>query len=222
MIINIIGTDTEIGKTYISCEILKHLNKQQLNVAGIKPIASGVTQIDGKYVNEDAYKLQQCSNNNLTIKQINPICFKEAIAPHIAAKLENHSMTVDSIIQINNAMLSDKSYDHIIIEGVGGLMTPLNQDQTYLELLEKWQHPVILVVGMKLGCLNHSLLTYNMLLQKNIPVLGFIINQISPDMPYQEQNMEYLTQKLQIPLLGKCKYGNNLELNQYFKDIFKC
>ncbi len=220
MIINIIGTDTEIGKTYVSYAILRYLKTYGLKVTGIKPIASGISNIDGYSVNEDAYNLWQTSNSGLDINEINPICFREAIAPHIAANLENYNLTVDSVIEKNYPAIND-TRDVTLIEGVGGLVTPLNNHDTYLDLLIKWQYPIILVIGMRLGCLNHSLLTYNNLISNQLNVLGFVVNQIDQNMAYQQENLDYLKQKLNAPFLGYCGYKKELETTQKFKEVFK-
>ncbi len=220
MKINIIGTDTEIGKTYVSCALLNHLQKKGFKVTGIKPIASGKSNINDLWVNEDAYNLWQYSNSGLSIEEINPICFTQAIAPHIAAELEQFNLNTQTVNDKNQCSINNNVADVTIIEGVGGLMTPLNHQETYLDLLIQWQYPVILVIGMKLGCLNHSLLTYNTLISNKINVLGFIVNQINKNMPYQTENLSYLQQKLPAPLIGYCRYGGELEITQNFSYVF--
>ena len=222
MIVHIIGTDTSIGKTYVSCNILQYLGNSGIKAIGLKPIASGISNINGNLINEDAYKLWQESYTVVTLDMVNPICFTEAIAPHIAAKNEAFNLDVDTVISKTNIVLANHDVDTIIVEGVGGLMTPLNQTQTYLDLLLQWQHHVILIAGMKLGCLNHSLLTHNTLINHNITVIGFIANQIDESMLYFTENLDYLQKKLNIPLLGYCGFQQKLQTTTFFTEIFKC
>ena len=109
----------------------------------------------------------------------------------------------------------------MLIEGCGGLLVPLNNNETFLNLLSAWNYPVILVVGMRLGCLNHALLTYKCLLANNIQVLGWVANCIDPNMPQLLANIDYLTQAIKSPLIGTAKYGENLKPNDTFYEIFK-
>ena len=222
MIAHIIGTDTSIGKTHISCEILKRLGNSSIKAMGLKPIASGVTNINGNMLNEDAYKLWQASHTDATLSMVNPISFTDAIAPHIAAKNEAFTLDVATVIEKSQAIINGSNMETIIIEGIGGLMTPLNQTQTYLDLLLQWQYPVILIIGMKLGCLNHSLLTYDTLIRHGISVIGYVANQIDEGMLYSMENLDYLKQKFNIPLLGYCGFKQNLQVTPFFTEIFKC
>ena len=242
----IIGTDTGIGKTYVTCSLLRHLSNQNKKVAALKPIASGLTQIDNQLINTDTSKLIQVINVSQTAYEINPICYPDAVAPHIAAKIiasKNHDLEIhnldkhsnhileksENIISINNKSVStdntlsvakiiaassttvnNTEYDYLLIEGCGGLLVPLNDNETYLDLLKAWQFPVILVVGMRLGCLNHALLTYECLKSSNIPITGWIANYINPQMPYLEDNVNFLIDKLPIPLLATAPYNQEL------------
>lgn len=217
----IVGTDTEIGKTFVCCSLLKYLSDElRLTTAALKPIASGVININGQLVNEDAYKLYQSINCGFSLSQVNPICFNEPIAPHIAAQNEGYSLSVEHIVtQIMPIINSKINYDYMLIEGVGGILTPLNHSQTYVDLLKKLCHPIILVVGIKLGCLNHALLTYQCLRAKGLDVLGWIANIVQPDMPYLEENVEYLANTLEIPLLAISPYAHKLQPNKSLMNV---
>lgn len=219
----IIGTDTEIGKTYSCCQIIKYLASYNQLIAALKPIASGLSQCEFGLLNEDVYQLFKASNYGLNFKQINPFSFKEAIAPHIAAQQQNKLMNVTEITNTITRTLSQSiTANHILIEGVGGLMVPLNEQETYLDLLMQWKYPIILIVGMKIGCLNHALLTENILKNNNLPLIGWIANQIDPQMLYYQENINYLAHKLSVPLLATIPYQSQLQPTKYFKEMFQC
>ena len=221
-IFSIVGTDTGIGKTYVTVEILNYLNSNGFNASALKPISAGLIQsINGVVVNEDVEKLFQASKTKLPYTQISPISLQLPIAPHIAAKIENIDLNVNNIIAKTEESIQilSKTEDYILIEGVGGIMVPLNNTETYIDLLKTWQHQVILVVGVKLGCLNHTLLTIATLLEKSINVVGWIANCISEDMPYLKENVEYLSQKLTMPLLGVVAHNAAIIFTADFKNI---
>ncbi len=153
----ITGTDTNIGKTYISRGLLKLFNLQGYLTIAIKPIASGCEIIQGELYNQDALTLQQAANILLPYNTVNPICFSPPVAPHLAAQQINQIITVSSIVKQCQSALSTVA-DVCLIEGVGGWSVPLNQNETTADLLNALAAKVILVVGMRLGCLNHALL----------------------------------------------------------------
>lgn len=221
-IFSIVGTDTEIGKTYATVEILNYLNNNNHKAIALKPIAAGLDNINGKLINEDVYRISSANHSYIPNEIISPLQLKLAIAPHIAAQYQqvelNTKMTIEKIkISIN--AIKDSS-DYILIEGIGGIMVPLNQSETYINVLEKLSHPVILVIGMKLGCLNHALLTYNALLANNIEVLGWIANCIAPNMPYLSENIKYLEQSIKYPLIAIIPHNNKMEITPNFKKVF--
>jgi dethiobiotin synthetase len=219
----IIGTDTSIGKTYSCCQIMKYIIQWNYTIATLKPIASGIKNYNGQSLNEDVYQLAKVSNYYLNFKQINPFCLKNAVAPHIAAEYEKQNLRVDDVTQFINKIISQtKTANHILIEGVGGLMVPLNNEELYLDLLIKWNYPIILVVGIKLGCLNHALLTNMVLKQHNLPLVGWIANQIDPQMSFLQENLNYLINKLDAPMIANINFQGNLNPTQSFKDLFQC
>ena len=219
----IVGTDTEIGKTHSCCKIMEYLGKGKHPITTIKPIASGVQNTEYGELNEDVYRLLKSNTHPLAAKKMNQFCFKHAVAPHIAAKLENKKLNSQLVVKKTKSIITKKLLtSHILIEGVGGLMVPLNEKETYLDLLIQWNHPVIVVVGMKLGCLNHTLLTINILKEKNIPIVGFVANQIDPNMLSYDENLSYLVNNLDVPLLGTIPHNGSLQPTQIFKDFFIC
>lgn len=221
-IFSIVGTDTEIGKTHTTVEILNYLNSNNFKAAALKPIAAGLEEINDKLINTDIYRISSANHSYISDEIISPLQFKLAIAPHIAAQKQqvelNTKMTIEKIRTSINAIKN--SSDYIFIEGVGGIMVPLNQSETYLNILQELPHPVILVVGMKLGCLNHALLTYNTLINSGVKVAGWIANCIVPNMPYLSENLEYLEQTFETPLLAIIPYKNKMKITMKFNEVF--
>jgi dethiobiotin synthetase len=201
------GTDTSVGKTYVSNLLLKNWNDQGLQTIGLKPIASGCEWIEGKYINRDAYTLQKMSSISLTYSQVNPYCFKEPVAPHIAAQKENLKLTMHEISN-HIQSIAKINHDMMLIEGVGGLMVPLNKNEIQLDLMKHLNFPVLFVVGLKLGCLNHTLLSMATLTAYQIPIKGWIINHIDPYMDYADENIMTLKHYLkETPYLGYVPFG---------------
>jgi len=170
----ITGTDTEIGKTFVSSLLIKILVEEGLQVVGMKPIASGARIIDGSLKNEDALSLMQASNVDADYKNINPYIFEQAIAPHIAAEQVGIEIDLEEI-KNNFVQLKNKS-DVVVVEGVGGWYAPLSDSTTVADLAETLALPIILVVGLRLGCLNHALLTAQAIRQSGLPVAGWVAN----------------------------------------------
>jgi dethiobiotin synthetase len=202
MKIFITGTDTEIGKTHISCHMLRNWNDQGLQTIGLKPVASGCEWIEGHYINRDAHILQKTASVRLSYKQVNPYCFKLPVSPHIAAQKENVKLSIHDICT-HIQKVTDISHDRLIVEGVGGLMVPLNNTELQLDLIKALSFPVVFVIGLKLGCLNHALLSIGILKAHHIPIKGWIVNHIDPYMIYPNENIVTLKHYLnEIPYLG--------------------
>lgn len=190
------GTDTEVGKTYCSALIVNALIKNGKTVFPFKPIAAGVDAtllVNAKAVNEDAYQLWQACNKDYTLDQINPILYQLPIAPHIAAELENKVLDA--------ALLSDlesnaPKAEYCLIEGAGGWHLPLNNDELMSQWVINQNLPVLLVVGIKLGCLNHALLTAESIVNSGGTVLGWVANFIEGETDIGRKNVEYLQTQL--------------------------
>jgi dethiobiotin synthetase len=204
----ITGTDTNIGKTYISTLLLKKFNQQGYSTLGIKPIASGCENINGKLVSADALALQQASSIKLPYELINPIALQPAIAPHIAATQQNIKLTSHLLREKCEAALNYPA-QVTIIEGAGGWHTPLNDNETLADFVTLMKWNVILVVGIRLGCLNHALLTYQAMLQAKVPLLGWVANCLDPSMEAQQENIETLQRYLTIPCLNVVPFFNS-------------
>lgn len=202
----ILGTDTGVGKTQIARYLLSALEVENYSTIGLKPIASGA-QITAKGLrNEDALWLQKAATICLPYEQVNPFCFAEAIAPHIAADRENRRLTVSLVMEACQQAFAMPA-DYYVIEGIGGICVPLNSQELFTDLVEVMGFPIILVVGLRLGCLNQVLLTWKYLQQRNrLRVLGWLANQIDPDMQYVKENIAFITTSLSIPFLGFFPY----------------
>ena len=190
MNIFITGTDTDCGKTYMAIKIIKKLISEGYKVAGFKPIASGCYTKNGILYNSDAMQLQAASNIELEYEIINPIRFEEPIAPHIAAMNDNFKLTKDVLISTISEQLSLSDADFNIIEGAGGWLLPLNYQETMAEVVKELDLSVILVVGMRLGCLNHALLTMESIKNYNVKLLGWAANNIDCDFLYMDENIK--------------------------------
>jgi len=199
------GTDTSVGKTTVSCALLRAFAIQGYRVAGMKPIAAG--RENGQW--QDVELLLAASNINVTRKQINPYAFEAPISPHLAAQQED--VTIDlSLINDCYRQLSIQA-DIVIVEGAGGFLVPLNDFQTGEDLAKILGLPVILVVGMRLGCLNHALLTVKAIRAAKLNLAGWIANCIDPQMEAVTENIATLQQRLEAPLLNSVHFGKELD-----------
>jgi dethiobiotin synthetase len=206
----ITGTDTNVGKTFISVRLLKALSRQGLKTIGLKPVASGGVQKSGYFYNEDALALQRAASIKLKYADINPFFFTEAVAPHIMAQKVGTRLDVDTIYKKLQVAFT-KDADIFIIEGAGGWHLPLNENETMSEVVKKTNLKVVLVVGLRIGCLNHAILTYKAIQQARVPMVGWIANCIDPQMQKVEENMQTLRNFLKIPYLGIINYGDSSE-----------
>ena len=205
----ITGTDTGIGKTLYSRLLLQSLNAAGLRTAAMKPIASGAQLVAGEWRNEDAVLLQQAANTICDYQCSNPYCFAPAIAPHLAAKQAGVEIDI-AVIQNAYSQLFSQA-DVTLVEGVGGWLVPINQQYSVADLVEAMQLPVILVVGMRLGCINHALLTAENIIQRGVRLVGWVANIIEPDMLQLQENIEALRQRIQAPLLDVIDFINQPE-----------
>ena len=191
------GTDTGVGKTLISCALLHGFAARGQRAVGMKPVAAGC---DAGGHNEDALKLQAAGNVALGYGQINPYCFVPAIAPHLAAQ------RAGVIVQFSRIAASYKELaaqaDVVIVEGAGGLLVPLNDEQDSADLVKELGLPIILVAGMRLGCLNHALLTVEVIASRGLVLAGWAANIVDADMASIEENVAALQQRIAAPLLG--------------------
>lgn len=200
------GTDTGVGKTLVSCALLHAFAAQGKRTAGFKPVAAGCDS-DGR--NGDAKALQAASTVQLAYEQVNPYCLSEAIAPHLAAKHQGVCIALPCIVAAyrNLALQCDVA----IVEGAGGFCVPLNEEEGGSELVRELGLPVILVVGMRLGCLNHALLTTRVIEDCGIKYAGWIANVADSSMAALPENVAALQERIAAPLLGTVPYMAHLD-----------
>ena len=191
------GTDTGVGKTLISCALLHGFAAQGKRVAGMKPVAAGCND-DGQ--NEDVLQLRAAGNVAVGCGQINPYCFVPAIAPHLAALSED--VIIDFSVIAKSYRALEAKADVVIVEGAGGLLVPLNAQQDSADLVKELGLPIILVAGMRLGCLNHALLTVEVIAARGLALAGWVANVVDADMASSEENIAALRQRISAPLLG--------------------
>lgn len=201
----IAGTDTGIGKTLIACALLRGLAGAGLRVLGMKPVAAGATRRKGVWINEDVEQLRDASNVEAPLGTMNPYCFVPPVAPHLAAR-EAGTLIRMSVLSRHYALLAACA-DVVVVEGVGGLLVPLGPRLSAADIPERLNLPVVLVVGMRLGCLNHALLTQEALRLRGLRLAGWIANAIDPSMARRKENLETLLQRIDAPLLGVVKHA---------------
>ncbi len=200
----ITGTDTDIGKTYVSVALLRALRAQGHTAIGMKPIASGCTVTADGLRNEDALALQAASEPCPGYADINPVALLTPVSPHLAAAIAARRIELPLIHQAF-AVLQARAR-HVIVEGVGGWLAPLREDLSVADLVRSMDLPVILVVGLRLGCLNHALLSARTILADGCTLLGWIGNAIDPTMRAREGNLDTLRHLLPAPCLGVLKH----------------
>ena len=190
------GTDTGVGKTLVSCALLQAFAARGARAAGMKPVAAGCD--DG--INEDVRQLRAAGNIPVDGGLLNPYGFEQAIAPHLAARNAGVRIDLARILAAYNELAA--MAEIVIVEGVGGFRVPLNETQDGAELARLLGLPVIMVVGLRLGCLNHALLTADAVAAQGLPLAGWVANVLDEGMPALRENIEALRERIAAPLLG--------------------
>jgi len=198
------GTDTGAGKTHVSAALLHWCAQQGWRSAGLKPVAAGTTLIDGQLINDDVQALRQASSMRLTDAEVGPLQFEAACAPEIAAALERRLIDPATILSAARHVASRA--DVVVVEGVGGFCVPLGPDWDTADLAVALGLPVVLVVGLRLGCISHALLTAEAIRARGLLLAGWIVNAVDPDMAYSADNLASLHHEMarrhQTPSLG--------------------
>ena len=200
----ITGTDTEVGKTFVTCALLHLAHGRGLAAVGMKPVAAGLG-VTGR--GEDVEQLIAASSVAAPLELINPYGFAAPIAPHLAAAAEGQRIDIGMIAA--NARRLAEMVDLLLVEGVGGFRVPLSAEFDTADLAVRLGLPVILVVGLRLGCLNHALLTAEAIAARGLPFAGWIANTIDPGMAHREENIATLAERLNVPLLGTLPHAEN-------------
>ena len=198
------GTDTEIGKTLVSAALLRGFAREGLRATAMKPIAAGASLVDGVLHNEDADQLDAAANVLLPPEIRTPFMLREPAAPHIAAALDNVVLDMTRIVDAHGAAL--QMADVVVVEGVGGFRVPLTDAHDTADLAFALNLPVVLVVGMRLGCISHALLTAEAIAGRGLQIAGWVANRVDPSMLFPDENIAALRDRLDrqygAPLLG--------------------
>lgn len=204
------GTDTGIGKTRVSAGLLKALSDSGLKTVGMKPVASGADMTPEGLRNEDALALQRAASLRRDYALVNPCCFAPPVAPHLAARDAGVEISLDLIRPAYAALCRDA--DAVVVEGVGGWQVPLAPGLELPDLAREFELPVLLVVGMRLGCLNHALLTARAIRADGLELAGWVANAVDPDFQRPEANLATLDAELGAPRLARLPYAPSTSL----------
>lgn len=199
------GTDTGVGKTLVSCALLHFYAQTGLRAIGMKPVAAGAELVRGTLQNEDVIALQAAANVNAAPELVNPYCFAEPVAPHLAAAKAGVTIEIDRIDRAFRSLVALS--DCVIVEGAGGFRVPLSARCDTAHLAGCLGLPVIMVVGMRLGCINHALLTADAVRAAGLRLQGWVANHAAPElMTYAEENIAALEERLDAPLFARITY----------------
>ena len=197
----ITGTDTEVGKTLVSGALILKLRNEGINTIGFKPVVAGTYQSpEGEILNEDIETLRIASNLSKKELCLCPYVLEQPAAPHLVAKHQGLTLEMDVITKALQNI--QQRADCIVVEGAGGLLIPLNENEDLGKFAQEIDLPVILVVGMKLGCINHALLTYEAIKARHLKVAGWVANALPPEMPFLQENLQTLQARMKAPFLG--------------------
>ena len=203
------GTDTNVGKTWSTLALMRTMQRQGRTVVAMKPVAAGCEWLDGGWRNADALMLQQHSSIPLEYEQINPYAFSQAVSPHVACDGKVVDMGV--ITELYRRLKSKA--DAVLVEGAGGWYSPLDRCLLNADLAIALNLPVIIVVGMRLGCLNHALLTVRAIQQSGLNCAGWFAVNLEPDMASFTENVQYLKQAVSVPLLGVLPFLDKFDVD---------
>lgn len=195
------GTDTGVGKTLVAAALLHAATAQGRRCAGVKPVAAGCELDDGCWVNEDALLLKAAASLPLDYAAVNPVALVPAIAPHIAAAQAGLVLEVAALAAAVERVRAQEP-ELLVVEGAGGWLVPLSERETMADLAAQLGLPVVLVVGLRLGCLNHALLTARSIAAAGLPLAGWVGNTLDPAMPVRDENLATLRTLLPAPCLG--------------------
>ena len=200
----ITGTDTGVGKTRVATGLLRRLRDDGHRVAGFKPVASGADPTPEGLRNDDALALQAASSPGLAYEAVNPYCFAPPIAPHLAAAEAGVELSLEALSAAHRRLA--QAHDRVVVEGAGGWLVPLTPRETFADWVSQQRWPVILVVGMRLGCINHALLSAEAIARRTT-LLGWVANCLPPPQPQLRANIDTLCRLLPFPLLAEVPEG---------------
>lgn len=195
------GTDTGVGKTLVATALLKAGAQRGWRTVGLKPVAAGCEMLDGRLRNRDALALQSAASVSLSYPQVNPVALEPAIAPHIAAREAGLALDAHALAEHCDSIRREGA-DLIIVEGAGGWLVPLSDTETMADLVARLAMPIVLVVALRLGCLNHTLLTAESIRARGLELAAWVANCMEPDMAAMEANLATLDTRLTAPRIG--------------------
>jgi dethiobiotin synthetase len=196
----ITGTDTGVGKTFVSCALLQALARRHPRVVGMKPVAAGLVPTPDGWDSEDAIALRSASTVRVPPALDNPVRLPDPLSPHLAAERAGTRIDIHHLVACQRELA--KRADAMVVEGAGGFLVPLTPEHTGADLAQALGLPVLLVVGLRLGCLNHALLSAEAIRARGLPLAGWVANRIDPGMAAADDNIAFLRQRLGAPLLA--------------------
>lgn len=205
----ITGTDTGVGKTLVTTALLASLRHMGIDAAGMKPVAAGCERIDNAWMNDDVTRIRAASARSWPAEWVNPYLFRDAIAPHIAAERKGVHIEIPRIVDAFRALQAESEV--VLVEGVGGFLVPIDARRDMADLAQSLDLPVILVVGMRLGCLNHALLTQEAVIRRGLRLAGWVANRLDPGMAAYTENLESLRLRLDAPLIAEIPYLSHFD-----------
>ncbi len=194
------GTDTGVGKTFVSCALLQALARRHPRVVGMKPVAAGLVQTQDGWDSEDAIALRAASTVRVPAALDNPVRLPDPLSPHLAAERAGTRIDIHHLVACQRELAQHA--DAVVVEGAGGFLVPLSPTHTGADLAQALGLPVLLVVGLRLGCLNHALLSAEAIRARGLTLAGWVANRIDPGMAAPDDNIAFLRQRLGAPLLA--------------------
>ena len=201
------GTDTGVGKSIASAALLHALRAQGMSAVGMKPVASGCERIDGAWRNEDALLLQAASEPRPPYDDVNPYALRAPVAPELALRDDGVDLQLAPILAAHARLAA--SAEAVVVEGVGGWAAPLSEGLDQLDLVRALRLPVVLVVGLRLGCINHARLSVRAIQADGVALVGWIANEVDPAMARVDENFEILRHRLPVPCWGRLPHASD-------------
>jgi dethiobiotin synthetase len=199
------GTDTGVGKTFVACAMLRALARRHARVVGMKPVAAGAVSTAHGLDSEDAVALRAASTITVPPELDNPVLLREAVSPHLAAAHAGRAIDLDPLVRCQRALA--RQCDALVVEGAGGFLVPLTPSLTGADLARAFGLPIVLVVGLRLGCLNHALLTAEAIASRGLALGGWVANRIDPALQAADENVNFLRARLGAPLIADVAHG---------------
>ncbi len=203
------GTDTGVGKTFATLVLLEALRRLGYVAVGMKPVAAGCELSAGVWMNDDVARIRAASAFEAPASEVNPYLFRGAVAPHIAADRKGVKIEIPVITEAYEALARKARV--VVVEGAGGLLVPIDDHRDMADVMVALGLPVILVVGMRLGCINHALLTREALAVRGLRLVGWVANRVDPDMSAYAENLDALRRRIEAPLIAELPYMSNLD-----------